>query len=108
MGSIRRLPKIIPPRSRVQLVHADRSTPLWRAQVGRRFRVCYYSRQDGLDCVWLVNDAGQYEQTADRDGLLKYFKIERLTQERDYFGVHKRKFGRLKKPKVRITSDKGN
>jgi hypothetical protein len=97
MKQMRRIPKVIPPRSRVRLVHADRSTPLWQRQIGRKFRVGYYSRQDGLDCIWLVNDAGEYEQTTDRAGLLRYFEIERLTEERDYYGVHKRKLGPLKR-----------
>jgi hypothetical protein len=83
------MPKVILPRSRVRLVSADRSTPAWRGQIGRVFRVGYYSRQDGLDCIWLVNEKGQYEQTTDRSSLLSHFVIERLTHERDYFGAHK-------------------
>src|SRR5207245_6099180 len=27
---------------------------------GQLYRVGYYSRQDGLDCVWLVNSHGEY------------------------------------------------
>jgi hypothetical protein len=77
-----RLPKVIPPRSRVRLVKADRHTPTWRKDVGRRFRVGYYSRKDGLDCVWLVNEDGEYEQSTDRESLLKYFEIERLSHEK--------------------------
>src|SRR6516165_8570173 len=78
MGTI---PKVIPPRSRVRLVKADRQSPTWRKDVGRRFRVGYYSRKDGLDCIWLVNEDGEYEQTTDRESLLKYFEIERLSHE---------------------------
>lgn len=93
---MKRIPTIIPPRSRVRLVRADRTTPLWQKQIGRGFRVGYYSRQDGLDCIWLVNENGEYEQTTDRAGLLRYFEIERLTEERDYYGVHKRRLGALR------------
>jgi hypothetical protein len=32
----------------------------------------------------------------DRDGLLRYFDFEKLTEERDYYGVHKRRFGRMR------------
>jgi hypothetical protein len=64
--------------------------------IGRQFRVGYYSRQGGLDCIWLVNEKGEYEQTTDRDGLLRYFAVEKLTDERDYYGVHKRKLGPLR------------
>ena len=92
------IPKIIPPRSRVRLARADRRTPSWRKETGREFRVGYYGRQDGLDCIWLVNEAGEYEQTTDRDHFLRDFEILRLTDERDYYGVHKRRLGPLRKP----------
>jgi len=94
---MKRIPKVIPPRSRVRLVHADRTTPGWQKEIGREFRVGYYSRQDGLDCIWLVNETGEYEQATDRDGLLRYFTIVRLTDERDYYGIHKRRLGPLRK-----------
>ena len=44
-----------------------------------------------------MNEKGEYEQTTDRDGRLRYFAIEKLTDERDYYGVHKRKLGPLRK-----------
>jgi hypothetical protein len=50
------IPKIIPPRSRVRLVEADWKTPSWSKHVCRQFRVGYYSRKDGFDCIWLVNE----------------------------------------------------
>ena len=94
------LPKIIPPRSRVRLARADQTTPEWRTEIGREFRIGYYSRQDGLDCIWLVNEQGEYEQTTDRDALLRYFTIEKLTDERNYYGANKRKLGALKSAKA--------
>jgi hypothetical protein len=30
---------------------------------------------------------GEYEQTTDPEGLLRSFTIEKLTNERDYYGV---------------------
>jgi hypothetical protein len=98
---MKRIPRIIPPRSRVRLVRADRTTPEWQSEIGRQFRVGYYSRQDGLDCIWLVNEKGEYEQTTDRDGILRYFEIEVLTDECDYYGVHKRKLGPLRRKQGR-------
>ena len=91
------LPKVIPPRSRVRLIRADKHTPLWRKDVGRQFRVGYYSRKDGLDCIWLVNESGKYEQTTDRDSLLKYFRIARLSNETNFYGTGKRRLAKLKK-----------
>jgi hypothetical protein len=93
---MKRFPRIIPPRSRVRLVHADHTKPEWKGELGRQFRIGYYNRNDGLDCIWLVNENGEYEQTTDRDGLLRYFAIEKLTDERDYYGVHKRRLGPLR------------
>jgi hypothetical protein len=81
------IPRVIPPRSRVRLVRADKRTPSWDKDLGRQFRVGYYSRKDGLDCIWLVNENGKYEQATDRDFLLKYFQIECLSRERNFYGV---------------------
>jgi hypothetical protein len=92
MGTV---PKVIPPRSRLRLVKADRHTPLWRKDGGRRLRVGYYSRKDGLDCIWLVHEDGEYEQTVDRNSLLEYFEVERLSHERNFFGVGKRQIAKL-------------
>jgi hypothetical protein len=91
------LPKVIPPRSRVRLIRADKRTPGWRKDVGRQFRVGYYSRKDDLDCIWLVNESGKYEQTIDREFLLKYFRIERLSNESNFYGTGKRRLAKLKK-----------
>jgi HEAT repeats len=101
---MRNVPKIIPPRSRVRLVKADRRTPTWQKDVGRQFRVGYYSRKDGLDCIWLVNENGKYEQTTDRDFLLKYFVLEYLSDEKDYYGQRKRQLGkiRVRTPMMRL------
>jgi len=65
--------------------------------VGRKFRVGYYSPQDGLDCIWLVNEAAEYEQTADRQWLCDYFVLEWLSKETDYFGWTRPKLRKLTK-----------
>jgi len=92
---IKRIPKVIPPRSRVRLVRADKQVPSWKKDVGRQFRVGYYSRKDGLECIWLVNESGKYEQTTDRPFLLKYFELERLSQEKNFYGKGKRRLGKI-------------
>jgi hypothetical protein len=90
------VPKVIPPRSRLRLVRFDKQTPAWRKDVGREFRVGYYSRKDGLDCIWLVNEDGKYEQTTDRKFLLKYFEVELLSEERNFYGRGKRRLGKIR------------
>ena len=81
-----KLVQIIPPLSVVRLVHTDDRTPLWKKQLGRSFRIGYYSRQDGTDCVWLVNDAGEYEQTVDQEQIHTYFEIVERSKVRTLFG----------------------
>jgi hypothetical protein len=51
---------------------------------------------DGLDCIWLVNDQGKYEQTIDHDFLQKYFDIETLSRERSLYGRNRPQFQPLK------------
>jgi hypothetical protein len=51
---MQRIPKVIPPRSRVRLIRADGQTPSWKKDTGRQFRVGYYNPKDGLNCIWLV------------------------------------------------------
>ena len=73
-------PTPIPPGT---LVHVkDSQAKKWKGNGNRHFRVGYYSRKDGLDCIWLVNESGEYEQTTDRNFLLKYFVIERISDEK--------------------------
>ena len=75
--------KVIPPRSFVKL------TAAWGEDQGRVFRVGYYSRQDGLNCVWLVNEAGVYEQATDQKSIDEDFEILKLSVETDLFGFHR-------------------
>jgi hypothetical protein len=65
----------------------------WRKNVGRQFRVGYYSRLDGLDCIWLVNNEGKYEQTIDHQFLAKYFEITALSKERSLYGKNRPRLG---------------
>lgn len=95
---ITKIPKVIPPYSRVRLVRADSRTPSWKSEVGRQFRVGYYSRKDGLDCIWLVNERGEYEQSTDRSSLLKYFEVEQLSRKRNFYGEGKRRLRRIRLP----------
>lgn len=67
-------------------------SPSWRKNVGRRFRIGYYSKMDGLDCIWLVNEQGHYEQTIDHDFLKKFFEIESVSRERSLYGKNRPPF----------------
>ena len=76
----------IPPQSVVRLVASDKSTPSWKNEIGRVFRIGYYSPNDGLDCIWLVNDDGKYEQTTDHEFLYRYFDVIHAAGETNWYG----------------------
>lgn len=57
-----------------------------------------YGRQDGLDCLWLVNEQGEYEQTTDRELLVRYFEPVRVSREADLFGDNKPKLRPIRSP----------
>jgi hypothetical protein len=79
---------IIPPRSVIQLVkrESDWDTDL---EVGDEFRIGYYSRQDGPNCVWLVDREGNYFHTWDQSSLLGNFEIIASSDETDIYGLHR-------------------
>lgn len=79
--------EVIPPRSVVKLL-----APRGNHQ-GRVFRIGYYSRQDGLDCVWLVNEKGEYEQTTDQKSITEGFQVLKKTDESDWFGFNREVLG---------------
>jgi hypothetical protein len=81
-----RKPIPIPPQSVVRLSSADRHSPLWKNQIGRVFRIGYYSPNDGLDCVWLVNDDGKYEQATDHEFLYRYFDVIHIAPDKNWYG----------------------
>ena len=85
-----------PPRSIVRLARAGGKGSLWNSQLGREFRIGYYNPKDGLDCIWLVNERGEYEQSTDCASLLRHFEIVRLSDETDYFGKSRPALGGLR------------
>jgi hypothetical protein len=89
------VPQPVPPGSIFKLVTSDHETLGWKGDVGRIFRIGYYSEKDGLDCIWLVNEKGEYEQTTDREYLLKYFEPLELSSEAELYGKGKPAFGPL-------------
>ena len=62
---------------------------------GYTIRIGYYSKQDGLDCVWLVMPSGEYKETTDHDHLYRFFVVETIAEEEDLFGEHRAPLGRL-------------
>ena len=86
MGSKAKPSSIIPPLSVVKIVKVTREEPAWKNHKGRIFRIGYYSKQDGLDCVWLVDDDGKYREAVDQEMIETHFEILELSDETDLFG----------------------
>jgi hypothetical protein len=79
----------IPPLSVVRVDYKGRGS--FRKKNGRVFRVGCYSRQDGLDCIWLVNDGGKYEQTVDHDFLYRHFDVIQFADHENWYGRRRKK-----------------
>lgn len=67
----------------------------WGNDQGKVFRIGYYSWQDGMNCVWLVNEAGSYEQTTDQPSIECDFEVLKLSTETDMYGMDGEPFGPL-------------
>jgi hypothetical protein len=89
--------QIIPPLSVVIVVAGS---PGWRDQNGAVFRIGYYQRNDGLDCVWLVDDDGGYSQTTDQEDIRKSFAILQMSDEKDLFEAERPIIGPRPIPEV--------
>jgi len=79
--------KVIPPRSVVRL------TANWGKNQGRVFRIGYYGTLDGLNCVWLVNETGEYERSTDQKSIDEDFEILKRSTETDLYGADRELLG---------------
>jgi hypothetical protein len=64
-------------------------------EIGRLFRIGYYSRIDGLDYIWLIDENGDYAQTLDHAFLHSNFSIMSLSKERSLYGRGRPPFGKF-------------
>ena len=83
----------IPPGSVVRLALRPNDAPRWKRSLGAIYRVGYYSRRDGLDCIWLVNEEGEYQETIDHDYLSKYFDVIQTSREKNLYGANRPPMG---------------
>ena len=54
-------------------------------EIGQKWKVTYYSKQDGLDCIWMKDAQGNFE-TGTHAWINKYFEVIRVSSESSYFG----------------------
>lgn len=81
----------IPPLSVVRLKKLWPHARSKGHEIGQTLRVGYYSRQDGLDCIWLVNDEAEYFWTMDHDFLEEHFEIQNRSTETSFYGASRPK-----------------
>lgn len=62
---------------------------------GEIWRIGYYSKQDGLECVWLVDKKGAYSWSATADWISEKFEIVRASTEKSVFGLRRPKLRQL-------------
>ena len=73
----------IPPRSVLRIKKLWPHARSKGHENGEIRRVGYYSRQDGLDCVWLVDAKGHYDWTTDHEWLYEMFEVIEYSDETD-------------------------
>lgn len=81
------LPRPIPPRSVIKLTRLWLHARNQGHKIGEIFRIGYYSQQDGLNCVWMVDHSGDYCMTAEHDWITEHFEIISISDEEDLFGM---------------------
>jgi len=79
----------IPPKSVVRLPASKQARKQWPAKIGRLYRIGYYGGRGGLDCMWLVDENGQYCETIDHDFLFRWYDILVISEERNVYGKDK-------------------
>ena len=55
-------------------------------EIGELWRVGYYSPQDGVDVVWLVDDNGAYKWSVDNEFVAQKFYVVTPSDNPDVFG----------------------
>ena len=86
---------VIPPLSLVRIIKVISKQTGWKNHLGRSFRIGYYRRTDGLDCVWLVNESGEYCETVDQEMIKTHFEVLRRSDEGDIYGDNRPPLGSL-------------
>lgn len=77
--------KPIPPRSVVRLKKLWPHARKKGHEKGEIKRIGYYSPQDGLDCIWLVDSDGNYNWTTDHEWLYENFEVIEYSDETDFY-----------------------
>jgi hypothetical protein len=91
----------IPPRSILVLKKLWPHARKRNHEIGEIRRVGYYSPQDGLDVVWLVDNDGNYNWTTDHEWLYAKFEVITYSNEKNMFGDKCEPLGYLQSGEIR-------
>jgi hypothetical protein len=64
-------------------------------EIGQVWRVGYYSRRDGVETIWLVNNCGEYTWTVDEPFVRRHFEVLEYAKERSIYGRGRPRLGAL-------------
>jgi len=88
-------PKILPPGTVLELIKLWPNARKQGHEKGEIWRIGYYSKQDGLDIIWLVDANGEYNWTVDREFVEEKFKLIDVSKERSLYGNNRPPLGKL-------------
>jgi hypothetical protein len=88
--------KPLPPKTVLRLVKLWPYACRQGHKKGEIHRIGYYCKHCGLDVVWLVNNKGEYNWTADQKWVKDHFEIIEESKERSLYGVNRPKLGKFK------------
>lgn len=76
----------IPPGSEIRLIKLWPHARKQGHENGEVWKIGLYSKQDGLDVIWLVNGNDEYKWTIDHEFLKKHFEVIACVKCRKFFG----------------------
>jgi hypothetical protein len=74
----------VPPTTLIA-VREDNPGPYSRL-LNQTLRVGYYSKQDGLNVIWIVYPDGKYGESTDHACLNRFFRVISVPEETDFHG----------------------
>jgi hypothetical protein len=77
------------PRTVVKLIKLWPHARNQGKEIGQIYRIGYYCKDCGIDTVWLVDENGGYNWTADNEFIDRYFEVVESSKERSVYGKGK-------------------
>lgn len=85
----------LPPLTLLRLVRLWPHARKQGREKGQLYRVGYYCKHCGPEVIWLVDPAGNYNWTVDREFISRNFEVVETSRERSWYGKGRPKIGPL-------------